>query len=480
MVRFSIKNLISAPERSISEIIVAKKFQPVILVALVLIFASIFVSSYRIAYVEDDNSIFSLTRKSDFEDYYLASQTISRGGDPYKIENIKSIKKQFEWKDVADPMKIRDFLKSVRGVGTYLYPPFTAFLLLPLSGFSYSAATLIFQTLSILAFLMFLLVIYYFTDRNNLLHHFFLPMLVTSLMMYTFLNGNFLHGNILTFLLLLTAGGIYLSFRDEKFLNLAGGFLIGLAVIIKITPIFFGLVLFGKKRFTAIFGMGLGAMAGLALPALYTGYEENLILLQNWYDLILGNYGKQGIVRAWANNQSFSAMIGKLFLPGSDSGQAAYGLPLFGEASKLSVEKSFFYASVARYANILFLASGISISFYRMIRNLKRENHFDLEAMRLLYFSTILSLLTSGVSWYHAFGALFFPVFLRLNRHYQGEKLLFGEKLGYYLISVFGFFHLFMSGFLKEVLALYSIFTLFCVGIAVYTAYLLVSEKNGI
>ena len=480
MAHFTVKDPLSAPGRFISYIILAMKEKRFLAVSVIfLLYAAVFIPSYKIAFVESDVSLFSVTRKSDFEDYYVASRTIAEGADPYKIQAIKDVKKQFEWKDIGDPEKIKEFMKKIKGVGTYLYPPLTAFLLLPVSGLDYSTATVIFQTLSMFAYIAFLYLLYVYTGGSTN-RNFFFSVLLSTLILYSFLNGNFLHGNILSYLLLLVGAGLFLSFREERYLNIVGGFLIGIAIVIKVTPIFFGLVLLGKKRFAAIIGIGSGVIVGLLLPALYTGFEENLVLLQNWYDLILGNYGKQGIIRPWANNQSFSAMIGKLFMPGSEAKQAAYGLPLFGEPFEMNAAKNHLLAVIARYVNIVFLASGILIAFFLLFKNFRKNHQLDLQAVRLVYLSTLLSLLTAGVSWYHAFGMLILPVFLRLDRHHKGEELLRGEKAGLYLLSFFGILHPLLGNPLRDGLAMYSVFTLFCTGIAAHTAYLLMREKNGI
>ncbi|MEQ9365687.1 MAG: glycosyltransferase family 87 protein, partial [Leptospirales bacterium] len=267
---------------------------------------------------------------SDFDDYFQASKTFSKGEDPYRVGQINDLFSMMRSPlDLGDPLKLAAAIENLKGVGTYLYPPFTACLLTPLTTLKYEFAAGIFQTLSLLALAGYLL--YLFRLHRQAREDdapFWLAALAATALLYRFLDGNAGNGNIGFFLILFCGGGLLLIFRGPAILEFAGGLLLGLATVMKITPGFFGLVLIGGRRIVAIFGMGAGAAFALVAPAGVLGWRQNLDLFGNWYQLIVQTFSEVSFIRPWMNNQSVSGAIGKLFIPGSDMKQAEYGLPL--------------------------------------------------------------------------------------------------------------------------------------------------------
>lgn len=441
---------------------------------------SLFLPAFRIVRMDKEKSIFEFTRNSDFEDYYNASVNLSRGEDLYHLENLKNAGRNYDIKDLTDPARLTEFLKEIREVGTYLYPPLTAFLLLPLSGLSYPSAAAVYQILSIAALLLFLFHLRIKTAANGEFY-FIVPLLISLFFLYNFFLGNFLNGNILTFLILLTGSGILFSFSEEKKISFLGGFLIGFAVLIKVTPVFFGLVLFSKRRYAAVAGAAAGAIAGVLLPAVYLGFSENLNLFSAWLSVIPRTYGEVGIVRPWANNQSVSAMIGKLFIPGSDAKQAQAGLPLFYSGGAFSSGQVRFFAAIVKSFNLMLVLSASAAGLFLFFKNKKKEHRrFDREAVYLIFSAVLLSLLVSGVSWYHAYGMLFFPVFYRLNLYLKGDPFASAEKAGFAVIIVFGLIYNFFPGQLKDILSLYSVFTMAAIVMFASSLVYLARKKYGI
>ncbi len=441
---------------------------------------------------------------SDFDDYFQASKAFLKGEDPYRLGQINDLFSMMNSPaDLSDPFKFAAALEKLKGVGTYLYPPFTAFLLTPLTPLEYEYAAGIFQTLSLGALAAFLWLVFRLHRRLRTDDApFWLAALTATILLYRFLDGNAGNGNIGFFLILLCGAGLLLIFRGSSvFAEFAGGFLMGLATVMKITPGFLGLVLIGGRRLVAILGMGAGALAALLAPAGVLGWQRNLDLFGNWYQLIVQTFSQVGFVRPWMNNQSVSGAIGKLFIPASDLKQAAYGLPIGNVSDQAGAA---LFAQGVKLANVSLVVLGLLTAFAVAIRLHRSERAersgggtrtgpagvarsldeiFAPDILRLLVLAILISLLAAGVSWYHAYSILFIPVVLRLYLHFAGVARLGGlftkgaDRLDVCWLTLFGFFGVVQSILPKgarEGLAMYSVFAFLCCALVLWLSIRLI------
>ncbi|HRG77419.1 MAG TPA: glycosyltransferase family 87 protein, partial [Leptospiraceae bacterium] len=89
-------------------------------------------------------SIGRASNKSDFHDYYTASQLFFEQKDLYNIESLETLREEIKLEDLFKAENLKK-LESLKGnVGTYIYPPLFAFLLIPLGWLSYPTAATIF------------------------------------------------------------------------------------------------------------------------------------------------------------------------------------------------------------------------------------------------------------------------------------------------------------------------------------------------
>ncbi len=450
---------------------------------LAIVLGVIVISGIRVAFYEQKSFSLMQLSRSDFEDYLRAAQKFADGEDPYLTDQIDELKSG-DWKagDLFNPDRLSLAMKKLSGVGTYLYPPLMAFLLLPLSSLSYMAASLVYQTLSSLALLGFV----YFVNRRSRNaganeRVVSLSLIFSLLVIVSFLTGNATNGNVGFFLILLSAAGLLYSFDGKTILNLVGGFLLGIAAILKITPGFLGLVLLGGRRYTAIVGMGFGALFGLILPAAGFGWSGNLDHLENWKDLIIDNYSKNAIVRPWANNQTVSGLAGKYFLYGSDSKQDRYSMPFYGGEGFGDTEHISLVANGVRAVNYTLILSGLIASLIFAYRT-RKKNFEGKDALsnpgiiRLTFLAMLISLLASGVSWYHAYSVILIPLFYRLRTHLSGDFPASSlEKKFFYMLGFFGFLLSSFSSHVRDMVAMYSVFVY--LGLAI-TGYLLWITMN--
>ncbi len=104
----------------------------------VLFGTALLITSMRIVRPGDSGSL--VRSRSDFEDYYRAAVMTARGEDPYRMDQLErliELPRTLKPQDLMDPAKFQDVLLLFSGVGTYLYLPLTAFLLLPFTFLDY-------------------------------------------------------------------------------------------------------------------------------------------------------------------------------------------------------------------------------------------------------------------------------------------------------------------------------------------------------
>ncbi|GBF40570.1 glycosyltransferase family 87 protein [Leptospira johnsonii] len=345
-------------------------------------------------------------QSSDFSDYYEASRNFKQGKDLYSLDALSEVVQEFESgklniNQIFDPEVFFRIKAKVENVGSYIYPPTFAFLLIPISGLPFEVASKIFFTINFIALILSLLLIGKLLGREKS----FLFLSAVLLLSLRFVE-NHQNNNQVGFLLLLL---ILVSVSVQK--DWLSGLVLSLAIVIKITPAAFLFYFLYKKRPMVIVYTVIFALGWIALPALYNP-EFTWKMNQTWYDLVLDKYLKSPALRAWKNNQSLNSTLSKYFLSYSDLlNQGRFGMP--------------FAALTINQVKVIsgLLSLGIAGPYLYKVYKGASEG-FVLSG--LFFFSIIFS----GISWIHAFVFLLFPTAFALSKLWpeQGEQFLIWEK----------------------------------------------------
>ncbi len=421
----------------------------------IVIFIFFFINSLNILDISNhkNSTIITLYKsKSDFEDYYNASLELKEKRNPYYKEKIEQFMETIQEK-IQKKEDLETIFESIKGIGTFLYPPFFAFILIPLSFFSYNVSGFIFQILQLLFFyfsikLLFKIAQLSFHKISKRKIHF--SIIVSIFAMLPFLDQNISNGNIGFLLIFLTCLSLYLFFLNHNkniSLDIINGIILGIATIVKILPGFVGGIYFTNRRYWILLGILIGILVGIFLPAIYVGWKLNMEYFTTWYELIIKSYQKYSVIRPYANNQTISAAISKLFVPFSDLKQMQYGLPLTFISIPLEL-----IPVIIQTMNILLLGNLIIVTiFLAYIKNYEKVIF-----VYYLYLILLTSLLTSGISWYHSYGILIIPYFFATL--YSLKKIKIHHSL--YIIPVmYIWIYTVVSYKYKELLSLYSVYT---------------------
>ncbi len=416
-------------------------------VFLVLFFNSI--NILELKKTENLNILEFLRSKSDFEDYYQSSIQLKNKKNPYYIEKIKNIN-EFTQEDLTIKENIIDFLNNLKGVGTFLYPPLFAFLLIPLTNFSYNVAGFIFQFIQLVLFILSVFLLYKITLRlypmisKRKVHYI---ILISILSLFPLFSLNASNGNIGFLLNFFIIFSFYLYIKNNKILvDIFNGIVLGISIIIKVLPGFLGGFYFIQKRFTIILGIIIGIILGIVMPSIYLGWDLNLEFYQNWYNLIIKTYEKYSVIRPYANNQTISAALCKLFIPYSDLKQFQYGLPI----NVISIKNVTY---LIKAINIFIL---LNIFIISVLYIFSKKNYII--NLYYIYLVFLGGLLTSGISWYHAYSILFLVYFLFFL--YKVNIKDHNIKDNVFLIPVFYLWIFwFLPSKVRDFLSLYSVYT---------------------
>lgn len=338
------------------------------------------------------NGLSRTDQSSDFSDYYQAAQNFKDRKDLYSLDVLSELVREFETgklniEQIFEPNVFLEVKTRMENVGSYIYPPTFAFLLLPLSYLQFEIASALFYSLNFLALILSLLLIgRFFGKKENFL---FLSAVLLFCLRYV---ENHQNNNQVGFLLLLL---ILLAVTSSK--DWLSGLLLSLAIVIKITPAAFLFYFIYKKRYAAVAYTLVFAAVWVGLPAL-ADPEFTWRMNETWYNLVLEKYMQSPALRAWKNNQSLNSTLSKYFLSYADLlNQGKFGMPFLA----LSVPQ------VKAIAALLTL--GISAPyFYRSFKG--ASEGFVLSG--LFFFSVLFS----GISWIHAFVFLLFPTGFAISK----------------------------------------------------------------
>ncbi len=118
------------------------------------------------------------------------------------------------------------------------------------------------------------------------------------------------HGNINLLVLFLIMAGLWVYAHNRP---IAGGAILGVATVVKVTPGLFILYFLWKRQWRALIGCAAGIGIALALPALVLGFESNYQMHRAWFDaMILPFLSDSGTRWAFHINQSITGVVTRL------------------------------------------------------------------------------------------------------------------------------------------------------------------------
>lgn len=348
------------------------------------------------------NGISRYTNSTDFQDYYSASQMFMTGEDIYAYEDIAKAQGKIQsLEDIFKPEMAPLLDKLMNQTGSYIYPPTFAFLLIPISIFSYPTASLVFSILNFISLVFaFYLMIQYFkpsTNQNTLI----VACLLALVLNFRFLENHVNNNQVGFFLILL----VMLSLSTKR--NYLSGFFLSLAIIIKLTPAIFLVYFFWKRRYSALLYTSIFLGFWFLLPGVFY-WEYNLNNWINWNEMVLQSVMKTPVFRAWKNNQSMIATLAKYFIEFADPiNQANYKMPWI----KMNPE------SVIRIFNGIFVVFGLLLLHLLYKARILAKYASDGRVISALF---VLSVIFSGISWIHTFCFFLFPVIYLCIEYLEG------------------------------------------------------------
>lgn len=120
-------------------------------------------------------------------------------------------------------------------------------------------------------------------------------------------------GQVNFLVLLPLVAGLYVAQDERPRTDAVAGFLIGLAIAVKVTPAIFAAYFLWKRRWvvaaSAIVSL---AIWSLAVPAAVFGWDQNLRWLEQWAQIMIVPYVARGTV-VYAMSQSFGSFALRLF-----------------------------------------------------------------------------------------------------------------------------------------------------------------------
>ncbi|OLY62601.1 hypothetical protein BWD12_19120 [Leptospira santarosai serovar Bananal] len=338
------------------------------------------------------NGISKSGNRSDFRDYYNASVRFTQGNNLYNLDRIDEILEklrsgEIKIEEAFTPKVFLQLKDMMEGLGSYIYPPTFAFLLIPISFFPYEVASGIFLTLNFLALLGSLYILSIrFHRKGNLV--FWVVLCLLNLRFLENHQNNNQVGFILIFLILVSVH------TDKDWLS---GFLLALAFVIKLTPGAFVLFFLMQKRYRAVFYTFVFTLFWIFLPCLYAP-SFTIEMTLTWKQLVLDNYLRSPLFRAWKNNQSLNATLAKYFLGYADIlNQSRLGYPI------LELSESVVKGMYSVFSLILVIPF-----FWKVFARRNVESTLGC----LFVFSVVFS----GISWVHAFVFLLYPSAILLDR----------------------------------------------------------------
>ncbi|PKA22172.1 hypothetical protein CH381_32245, partial [Leptospira sp. mixed culture ATI2-C-A1] len=193
-------------------------------------------------------------QKSDFLDYYHASERWATGDNLYRFDVAFDLQSKIKTaEDLFRPENLPLLLALQNETATYIYPPVFSFLLIPITYLSEPNAALTFEILSWISLLILVYLLFQNKELNLQRIKFpYLILILTILFNFRFIESHIQNNQVGILLILLVLVSILVK---NHFL---GGFLLALAVSIKITPLVFLFVFVYEKKYSRIFWFLIG------------------------------------------------------------------------------------------------------------------------------------------------------------------------------------------------------------------------------
>ncbi|RJP31614.1 MAG: DUF2029 domain-containing protein [Candidatus Omnitrophota bacterium] len=182
-------------------------------------------------------------------------------------------------RDFFDPqlsLIVKDRFHIDRGLNPFVYPPFFAILLIPLSRYGYDDAWTLFYCSSHLAFFFSLFILIRMIRDENEPSLFWWGLLLAISAIFSPLVQTFAAGQMNTFLLLIFTASLY---QLKKQRELSAGALIGFGAAIKVAPAFFILYFLWKRKWAAAFSAVLVVLLSLLVSFLWLGPDVHYSFL---------------------------------------------------------------------------------------------------------------------------------------------------------------------------------------------------------
>lgn len=344
-------------------------------------------------------SINQARQKSDFLDYYHASERWGTGENLYRFDVAFELQSKIKTaEDLFRPENLSLLLTLQNETATYIYPPLFSFLLIPITYLSEQNAALIFELFSWISLLGILYLLFQIKDINGKTKQYtYLILIATLFFNFRFIESHIQNNQVGIILILLVLASLLI--KNHFF----GGILLALAVSIKITPLVFLFAFLYEKKYTRILWFFVGLILWNALPLLYN-WDYTMQMSKEWITQILGNALNNPLLRSWKNNQSLSSTLAKYFVSGADFiNQPTYGLPF----TNLSL-------SVLKIIQLVFvLIYGIPLLM------LWRNPNQKWAIVSLLF---LISAIFSGISWIHSYIICLVPIYFILNKIIETKK----------------------------------------------------------
>lgn len=196
----------------------------------------------------------------------------------------------------------------------YVYPPFFAFLNIPLV-FLPIELVIVLWTIASVALLGWSMAAFYAGMMGRPFFSlpaktrwvvFFFTLLLTARFIVFHLQGG--QSNI--FVLALAVLGLVLFTRTRKF---SSGIAIGLSIAIKITTLPFVFWFLARRSVKVLAGIALGGVVAVILPALVVGPEKDLYYHREWFNKVFMTNAAVSNVSSGVGNLSLRAQLGRFF-----------------------------------------------------------------------------------------------------------------------------------------------------------------------
>lgn len=213
--------------------------------------------------------------QNDFKHLYVAGYLADRGGNFFDDEKVLSTYTFLDYKD-----------RITGGINPFVYPPFFAWILIPLSQIPYHTAWFLFTCLSQTAYIasLALLVRVLFRDENSQLFWWGVLMALSGCFYPLF--KTYSAGQMNAFMLLVLCLAIYFlqRNRDEE-----AGAILGLGAAIKIAPAFMIIYLAWKGRWRGVISGSIVIVLSVVISYSFLGMDVHRAFLETTADMSYGN-----------------------------------------------------------------------------------------------------------------------------------------------------------------------------------------------